>query len=84
MEIEGKIALVTGAGAGLGRELATGLARAGAHALHDDVSSLRGPRPEDGLTPACQRNTSTITYASDIPSPYYSSSCGRRSPYRPR
>ena len=39
MEIAGKIALITGAGAGLGRELAIGFARAGAHVLIADLDA---------------------------------------------
>jgi len=37
MEIDEKIALITGAGAGLGRELAMGFARAGAHIVIADI-----------------------------------------------
>lgn len=37
MEVDGKVALVTGGGSGLGRELALGLAHAGAHILIADI-----------------------------------------------
>ncbi|MET0725555.1 MAG: SDR family NAD(P)-dependent oxidoreductase [Leifsonia sp.] len=37
MDPSGKVAIVTGGGAGLGRELALGLARAGAHVVVADV-----------------------------------------------
>ena len=39
MKIDEKIALITGAGAGLGRELAKGFARAGAHVLIADIDA---------------------------------------------
>lgn len=39
MKIDEKIALITGAGAGLGRELAQGFARAGAHVLISDIDA---------------------------------------------
>src|SRR5450756_1478971 len=39
VKIDEKIALITGAGAGLGRELAKGFARAGAHVLIADIDA---------------------------------------------
>ncbi|MHB8188094.1 MAG: SDR family NAD(P)-dependent oxidoreductase [Dermatophilaceae bacterium] len=39
MKIDEKIALITGGGAGLGRELAKGFARAGAHVLTADIDA---------------------------------------------
>ena len=39
MKIDEKIALITGGGAGLGRELAKGFARAGAHVLIADIDA---------------------------------------------
>lgn len=39
MKVDEKIALITGAAAGLGRELAKGFARAGAHVLIADIDA---------------------------------------------
>ncbi len=41
MKIDEKIALITGGGAGLGRELAKGFARAGAHVVIADIDAVQ-------------------------------------------
>lgn len=44
MDTDDKVALITGAGSGLGRELAVGFARAGAHVLIADIDAAAADR----------------------------------------
>ena len=50
MEIEGKVAVVTGGGSGIGRALATALAGAGAHVVVGDIDRVRAEQTADSIS----------------------------------
>jgi NAD(P)-dependent dehydrogenase (short-subunit alcohol dehydrogenase family) len=52
--LEGKVAIVTGAGGGIGREIATAMAEAGAHVLINDIGASLSGKGEQSATPAQQ------------------------------
>jgi 3-oxoacyl-[acyl-carrier protein] reductase len=49
VDLAGRTAVVTGAGAGIGRSEALALARAGAHVVVNDVGDGAGPRPAENV-----------------------------------
>jgi NAD(P)-dependent dehydrogenase (short-subunit alcohol dehydrogenase family) len=50
MEVEGKVAVVTGAGSGIGRALATALADAGARVVVGDIDAVRAEEAADSIS----------------------------------
>ena len=52
--LEGKVAIVTGAGGGIGREIATAMAEAGASVLINDIGASLSGKGEQSATPAQQ------------------------------
>ena len=52
--LEGKVAVVTGAGGGIGREIATAMAEAGASVLINDIGASLSGKGEQSATPAQQ------------------------------
>ena len=69
--LEGKVAIVTGAGGGIGREIATAMAEAGASVLINDIgASLSGKGEQSG------ENTGTVYRFSIL------DAIARRAPHR--
>jgi NAD(P)-dependent dehydrogenase (short-subunit alcohol dehydrogenase family) len=52
--LDGKVAIVTGAGGGIGREIATAMAEAGASVLINDIGASLSGKGEQSATPAQQ------------------------------
>ena len=66
MELDGKVALVTGAGRGIGRAIAFGLARAGATVAVNDIDAASAQATAAALTDA---GHSAAALAADVAEP---------------